>query len=84
MSSGKRRNYPKIDWVAVGRRLRELRGLEMTQADLAERIGVSQGFLSHAERGEKEIGAATLLAISHQFGISIEQLLTGRTQRGSN
>jgi len=50
----------------------------MKQADLARRIGVSQGYLSIVEHGQGEIGAAVLLAISREFGKSIEWLLTGK------
>ncbi len=56
-----------MDWKAVGRRIRELRGFDVTQADLAHRIGVSQGYLSTVEHGQGEIGAEVLLAISHEF-----------------
>ena len=70
----------EIDWRAVGRRIRELRGFETTQSELAARIGVSQGHLSSLERGEKEAGAGVLLAISREFGKSIEWLLTGQKQ----
>jgi len=66
-----------VDWKAVGRRIRELRGFDMTQADLASRIGLSQGYLSTIEHGEGEIGAEVLLAISREFDRSLEWLLTG-------
>jgi len=66
-----------IQWKRVGRRIRELRGFDMTQGNFARRIGVSQGFISAIERGEKEIGAEILLRISREFGKSIEWLLTG-------
>ena len=66
-----------VDWKGVGRRIRELRGFDMTQADLAHRIGVSQGYLSTLEHGQGEIGAEVLLSISREFGRSIEWLLTG-------
>ncbi len=49
----------------------------MTQADLANRIGVSQGYLSTIEHGQAEIGAEVLLAISREFNKSLEWLLTG-------
>ena len=49
----------------------------MTQEELAKRIGVSQGYFSSIERGEKEIGAAILLRIGREFRKSIEWLLTG-------
>ena len=72
-----RRKSGLLDWGGVGRRIRELRGFQMTQKDFARRIGVSQGHFSYIERGEKEIGAEILLRISREFGKSIEWLLTG-------
>jgi transcriptional regulator with XRE-family HTH domain len=66
-----------IDWIAVGRRIRGLRGFDMTQADFASRIGVSQSYLSAVERGRNEIGAEVLLAIGREFNRSLEWLLTG-------
>ena len=48
----------------------------MTQADLAHRIGVSQGYLSIVEHGQGEIGAEVLLAISREFRKSLDSLLT--------
>jgi hypothetical protein len=35
-----------VDWRAVGRRLRELRGFDTTQVDLARELGISQAQLS--------------------------------------
>ena len=78
MSREKKKPLPSVDWRAVGRRLRELRGFDLTQAEIAERIGVSQGYLSLAERGECEIGAEILLRIAHEFGKSVEWILTGK------
>jgi transcriptional regulator with XRE-family HTH domain len=66
-----------VNWENVGRRIRELRGFYTTQEEFARRIGVSQGHLSHMERGEKEIGVEVLLRISREFGKSIEWLVTG-------
>jgi transcriptional regulator with XRE-family HTH domain len=71
-------SVPSVDWKAVGRRVRELRGFDVTQAELAQRLGVSQGYLSTMEHGQREIGAEVLLAISREFGKSIEWLLTGK------
>ena len=71
------RKVGSFDWKSVGRRIRELRGFDLTQRELARRIGVSQGHLSYIERGEKEIGAEILLKIGKEFGKSIEWLLTG-------
>ena len=60
-----------------GRRIRELRGFDMTQADLAHRIGASQGYLSTVEHGQGEIGGEVLLALGREFDKSLEWLLTG-------
>jgi transcriptional regulator with XRE-family HTH domain len=79
--STKSREKDRIDLHAIGRRIRELRGFEMRQADFARRIGVSQGYLSALENGEKEPGAAVLLAIKKEFGKSVDWLLTGETNR---
>jgi transcriptional regulator with XRE-family HTH domain len=67
----------RVDWNAVGRRLRELRGFDVTQQEFARRIGVSQNYLSTMERGKVEIGAEILLRIGLEFGKSLEWLLTG-------
>ena len=66
-----------IDWRLVGRRIRELRGFDMTQEEFARRVEVSQNYLSTMEHGKVEIGAEILLRISREFGKSLEWLLTG-------
>jgi transcriptional regulator with XRE-family HTH domain len=81
MSTGKK-TPPLIHWKSVGHRLRELRGFYTTQAEFAKRIGVSQGFLSYVEHGEKELGAEPLLRIAREFGKTIEWILTGKSQTG--
>lgn len=68
---------PAIDWKAVGRRIRELRGFDVNQAEFAKRIGISQGQLSRYEKGKSEAGAGVLLRISRECGRSMEWLLTG-------
>ena len=73
---------PKIDWKAVGRRLRELRGFDTKQADFARQLGISQGQLSRYEKGKSEIGAEVLLRISQRFNRSIGWLLTGKRRLG--
>jgi transcriptional regulator with XRE-family HTH domain len=68
----------EIDWKAVGRRIRELRGFDMNQQDFAARIGVTQAYLSLIEHGKREIGGRVLFRISRESGKSIEWLLTGK------
>jgi transcriptional regulator with XRE-family HTH domain len=74
----KSRSELRIDLAGIGRRIRQLRGFETTQAKFARRIHVAQSYLSALERGEKEPGAAVLLAISREFGKSVDWLLTGK------
>jgi transcriptional regulator with XRE-family HTH domain len=75
----KSRGELRIDLAGIGRRIRQLRGFETTQAEFARRIRVAQSYLSALERGEKEPGASVLLAISREFGKSVDWLLTGKT-----
>jgi transcriptional regulator with XRE-family HTH domain len=66
-----------IDWKTVGRRIRELRGFDTNQSQLAEAIGVAQSHISAVERGQKEIGALLLFRIARYYGRTMEWLLTG-------
>ena len=47
-----------IDWKAVGRRLRELRGFDTRQADFARQLGISQGQLA-VEMKERDMRDST-------------------------
>lgn len=67
-----------VDWKAVGRRVRELRGFDTNQAEFARELGVSQSQLSRYEKGTNEIAAEVLLRISQRSARSIEWLLTGK------
>jgi len=78
MSRHPKRNVTFVDWLAVGRRIRELRGFDLTQKEFAAEIGVSQSYLSSMESGSVEVGAAILLRIAQFSGKSIEWLLLGR------
>jgi transcriptional regulator with XRE-family HTH domain len=66
-----------IDWKAVGRRIRELRGFDRKQSDIAEAVGVAQSHLSAIERGQKEAGVVLLFRIARLYGKTLEWLLTG-------
>jgi transcriptional regulator with XRE-family HTH domain len=68
----------EIDWKAVGRRIRELRGFDTNQAEFAKELAVSQGQLSKYEQGSSEIGAEVLIRLARKSGKTIEWLLTGK------
>ena len=70
----------EIEWKAVGRRVRELRGYDTNQAQFAIDLGISQGQLSRYEQGISEISAEVLLRLSRKSGKSVEWMLTGRNR----
>ena len=80
-SRRKARQKAKLDLRSIGRRIRELRGFDMTQEEFARRIGVAQSHLSALEHGEREPGSSVLLAISREFGKSVDWLLTGEERK---
>jgi len=67
-----------VDWRAVGKRVRTLRGFETKQAELAKELGISQAQLSRYEKGKSEMGAEVLLRIARKFKKSMEWVLTGQ------
>jgi transcriptional regulator with XRE-family HTH domain len=72
-----------VDWKAVGRRIRELRGFDANQAKFAAAIGVAQSHISAIERGKKEPSATILFKIARMYGKTVEWLLTGVDKEGS-
>ena len=64
--------------IEAGRRLKALREmLEMSQADLANKLGVSQKAISQWERGERDIPTTMLLKLHELTGVNLHWLLTG-------
>lgn len=62
--------------TAIGRELRELRQeRRWTQAELAGRLGVSQGWLSRIEKGEASLSAEQLLYAARIFNASVDRFL---------
>jgi transcriptional regulator with XRE-family HTH domain len=49
----------------------------LTRTDFVERIGPSHSYLYAVEHGRNEVKAEALLAISGEFGKSLEWLVTG-------
>lgn len=66
-----------IDWKAVGRRVRELRGFDTKQSELADAIGVAQSHISAIEHGQKEPSATILIRIARRYGKTVDWLMTG-------
>jgi transcriptional regulator with XRE-family HTH domain len=83
MSSGKPHtiNRDSPDLRALGRRLRELRGFDLTQEEFARQLGISQSQLSKYERGVAAPPADILFLVKRRFRVSIDWLLTGEGDR---
>ena len=67
----------KADLKALGRRLRELRGFDLNQEQVANDLGISQSQLSKYERGAAPPPTDLLFLIKQRFQVSIDWLLTG-------
>ena len=66
----------KTDLVAVGRRIRQLRGKEL-QDDFAPSLGITQGQLSKIEGGKLAPSIDLLLRLRERGGRSVDWILTG-------
>jgi len=69
------------DLAAVGRRIREIRGFDLTQAQFAEFLGIGQTQLSRYELGQSAPTLDILLKLKAFSGRSIDWILTGEAAR---
>jgi|APLak6261671648_1056085.scaffolds.fasta_scaffold00068_11 transcriptional regulator with XRE-family HTH domain len=64
--------------LSIGKRVADIAAAEgLTQQALAQRIGISPGFLSSVIRDLKLPGSEFLFSLKQAFGVSIDWLLTG-------
>jgi transcriptional regulator with XRE-family HTH domain len=69
---------PTVDAVKIGRRLRAERTKQfLTQAQLAEKAGISQKQLSKIENDEVEPRFSTILRLADALGVDPEIFLEG-------
>jgi transcriptional regulator with XRE-family HTH domain len=62
--------------AVLGDRIREIREeMRMNQDILAERAGLSKGFLSDVENNKRNVGSQNLLKIANVLGASVDYLL---------
>ncbi len=70
----------KIDYRAIGQRIKQKRkDASQTQDMLAEKMGVSVGYISQLERGVTKINLDTLARISDVLHCELTELITGVT-----
>jgi transcriptional regulator with XRE-family HTH domain len=66
----------KAFYVALGQRIAEQRkALNLSQQQLAQKLGIAQQTLAHYEVGRLRVAAALLPPIAKTLGLSIEELL---------
>lgn len=65
-----------MDYKVLGQRVRKIRrGMDMTQAQLAEMTGISTAFVGHIERGTRVLSVETLFRICKALGVSADYLM---------
>jgi len=70
-------NKNLINKKDLGRKIKEARNMaDLTQAELAEKIGVSQNFLGDIERGIKMPGLPKLILLCNNLKISLDYLFS--------
>ena len=66
-----------IDLRAIGRRIREIRGFDLTQQEFAQQLGIGQTQLSKYENGQSAPTVELLLQLRALSGRTIDWILTG-------
>lgn len=70
-----------LDYKIIGERLQKARkAKKLTQEQLAESLGISNGSISRIERGDLKVGLPRLYKICDKLDISASGILTGTPQ----
>ena len=73
-----------MDYEKLGVRVRQQRELNnLTQSQLARKVGVTGSFIGHIERGEKKASIETLVALCNAMAISPSVLLRDSLSDGA-
>ena len=66
-----------MDYKRLGQRIREERQrLNLTQAQLAEEINISDTYMGAIERGERSLTLDTLVRLANRLGVTVDYLLS--------
>ena len=72
--------YSRIDpinYKVLGERIKEERKrIHLTQAQLANEVGISDTYMGAIERGERSLTLDTLVKLANRIGVTIDYLLT--------
>lgn len=65
-----------MDYKKLGKRIREERKrLNLTQAQLAEAIDISDTYMGAIERGERSLTLDTLVRLVNRLGVTVDYML---------
>ena len=65
-----------MDYKRLGKRIREeRRRLNLTQAELAEAIDISDTYMGAIERGERSLTLDTLVRLVNRLGVTVDYML---------
>lgn len=71
-----------IGKLYIGRKVRDVReSARATQAQFAERLGISTSYLNQIENNQRPVSAAVLLALAEKFSVSMSDLSSGEGDR---
>ena len=63
----------------IGNKIYQLRrSINMTQQELAEKVGISVTFLSEIENGRKSMSVDTLIKLSKRLQVSLDTIVFGK------
>lgn len=66
-----------MDYKKLGKRIREERlRLNLTQAQLAEDIDISDTYMGAIERGERSLTLDTLVRLVNRLGVTVDYMLS--------
>ena len=66
-----------MDYKKLGGRIREERlKMSLTQAQLAEKVNISDTFMGAIERGERGLALDTLVDMASTLGVTVDYLLS--------
>lgn len=67
-----------VNYKLIGIRIKEIRTQrKMSQAELAERIDMSDTYISHIETARKQASLKTMVKIANALGVTADHMLNG-------
>jgi transcriptional regulator with XRE-family HTH domain len=67
----------RVDLHAIGHRIREIRGFDLSQTEFAKRLGIGQQQLSNYEKGKSAPTLEILVRLQAISGRSLDWIVNG-------